>query len=517
MSIIDRKLLVPILEKKLTAICLKVQALANTEGPYEELAQRERIINELLVEFEREVTEMSQEQQALHRDLILSLRLTMEQFRVELKNAMESNLMGEDWGTMCQGSENVNDPILSDDDAVMPEQEGAVGGDTENVPTVQNVNENVNEIANRDQNVNKNENQIQTVNTKIGSVESRDDSQEEQMEIEENASGAKPLEKIEQQPVASDANSVTSAIVSAMNEDGFSYTALIMFNTALTEIQALSPMPEGATARDFRRMRNFIQRFLILCKEMGINFAYLLPIMLARVVACFDKNTFNNWQFFMMRNTATLRSMREFLAMQEEIKGDDWMKEGREKLAKAVSLAQEKQNQKRDSERKISSGSANPSRESEKKFSYAQTLQNQQGCSTWNSETGVKTPTNQVKPKVPANTNIASENTSQNSTAQPGRERDRSKNRDSKREGDWKCPLCNGKHALFYCVKYLSKTLERRWEFVQDKGICPLCLQGYHDVLECTDKRCQHCDGDAHNSTLCEVSIAKKKLQKKKE
>lgn len=69
-----------------------------------------------------------------------------------------------------------------------------------------------------------------------------------------------------------------------------------------------------------------------------------------------------------------------------------------------------------------------------------------------------------------------------------------------------KCVLCGEAHWLFFCKKYLAKSVNERWKFVFSKKLCLNCLSDQHMAKDCVQKACRNCD-KRHNSTLCRVNV----------
>ncbi|KAJ8966009.1 hypothetical protein NQ317_012304 [Molorchus minor] len=64
------------------------------------------------------------------------------------------------------------------------------------------------------------------------------------------------------------------------------------------------------------------------------------------------------------------------------------------------------------------------------------------------------------------------------------------------------CRLCNSKHPLSSCTKFLSKTPQQRFEIVKQHNLCLNCLNGSHTVRHCRSRyRCKVCRF-SHNSLL---------------
>lgn len=65
------------------------------------------------------------------------------------------------------------------------------------------------------------------------------------------------------------------------------------------------------------------------------------------------------------------------------------------------------------------------------------------------------------------------------------------------------CALCNGKHKMYRCRRFLNAGLQERWYMVLKKGLCLHCLYPRHSSFTCKEPgACTRC-GCRHNSLLC--------------
>lgn len=62
------------------------------------------------------------------------------------------------------------------------------------------------------------------------------------------------------------------------------------------------------------------------------------------------------------------------------------------------------------------------------------------------------------------------------------------------------CQSCE--HMMFHCDTFLELSLQFRWEYVREHGICENCLVARHGNKPCNKGPCSKCDLK-HNSVLC--------------
>lgn len=154
--------------------------------------------------------------------------------------------------------------------------------------------------------------------------------------------------------------------------------------------------------------------------------------------------------------------------MQVELVGDKWYRESRFILAsasKAARLQIHKQNE-------IEKGG------NAKNSTNMRGTKETPGCSHW------------AVPQPVANRSSAHSNDSD-----PGTKQTKTIAKRSEKKGKgYTCFHCKGKHPLFFCPRYLSKTLEHRWDYIKKEGICQLCLLERHSPMECTHGCCRKCE-----------------------
>lgn len=239
--------------------------------------------------------------------------------------------------------------------------------------------------------------------------------------------------------------------------------------------------------------------------------------------------------------------MIEFLSSQEEMANDVWMSRGRELLANAIRAANEKiakedekkgepqRNEGNNTYAKIVANTPTPQQGGSENNNAKRNVNNmnrdktQPGCSHWESSSGTtkrkpeKTPTQQsdcsdwddemenkktektvATPKPPVNVQ------SEQKVKQPVKNLNKATS----------CLGCGGPHPLYHCAKFLSMPLPKRKEYALElktsRNVCMLCLNGYHHIMACPDRPCGQCK-EPHNSTLCPISVARKRLPKKKD
>lgn len=319
-------------------------------------------------------------------------------------------------------------------------------------------------------------------------------------------------ESIESQ--AQNQEMVNAAVAHAMNQDGaFSYESLLVYNAMMIELISLPEMPEQATASTFRDLRDFIARFVRRAVENRIGMLHLEPLLISNVVASFNSTVFVQWKMQMTGTNASLRSIRIFLADQEEMANNTGLKVNRFKLASAVKDAQNASKKKSEPMPKSETKPAQSVKGDEKtgkgESTYSRVVRDGPSCSKWENATSSKCPPTRGRSMNKAQPGSNARTSSQASSKGGAKKGDKKKG-ENKKTPD--CFCCHGPHQLFYCPRYLGSSLQERWEYVTNHGICPLCLAERHPLLACTHGECRNCQGDgAHNSTLCKTSYENKK------
>jgi hypothetical protein len=87
------------------------------------------------------------------------------------------------------------------------------------------------------------------------------------------------------------------------------------------------------------------------------------------------------------------------------------------------------------------------------------------------------------------------------------RQTGRNQNKDSQYKTFSPCRMCNGKHYLIKCYKFLALTVEKRIELAKDWDICAICFR-IHNSGECKWTGCVHCQGN-HHVINCPVKSGK--------
>lgn len=63
------------------------------------------------------------------------------------------------------------------------------------------------------------------------------------------------------------------------------------------------------------------------------------------------------------------------------------------------------------------------------------------------------------------------------------------------------CAMCDDKHALYTCVRFLNLPVRDRIKFVENKKLCSNCLRSGHSISDCTFGACRQCQ-QRHNGLL---------------
>lgn len=287
---------------------------------------------------------------------------------------------------------------------------------------------------------------------------------------------------------------MSHVIANAMRDNvAFSFDTLLHYNTLSIELMSIPELPEQATPQDIRKLREFITHFIQSCSERRVGTSYFAPVLISSVVAALNQPIFDIWSSQMMGQQTTLASIRNFLTQQEErLASKDYVNK-KFQLARAIKAAKE-----------MVKGRA-PS-----------------------NPNPLTVPVDQVAVMSKANKVATSfELPSSHNRGRPeyggaahSRSRESSASSKNARKGGEqkkvpKCFRCAGNHPLFKCQIFLGASMTRRWNYVNENRICPLCLVDFHSPLDCGHGLCKnHADdpnADAvHNSTLCTISQSKK-------
>ncbi|XP_045499305.1 uncharacterized protein LOC123696951 [Colias croceus] len=80
-----------------------------------------------------------------------------------------------------------------------------------------------------------------------------------------------------------------------------------------------------------------------------------------------------------------------------------------------------------------------------------------------------------------------------------------SKSQSNKSRSHYKsCLLCNEKHQLYSCQKFLDLSPQHRLNLITDKDLCINCMRPGHSVGTCLFGPCRKCE-QKHNSLLCDA------------
>ena len=74
---------------------------------------------------------------------------------------------------------------------------------------------------------------------------------------------------------------------------------------------------------------------------------------------------------------------------------------------------------------------------------------------------------------------------------------------ESKKPEAGECSLCEGEnHWLHECKRFADMNVEDRWEYCEERSVCPKCLRAGHRIDECTFRaKCRSCGG-SHNTLV---------------
>lgn len=122
--------------------------------------------------------------------------------------------------------------------------------------------------------------------------------------------------------VTSVPNANRALAMTILENRSFSYKALA-YNSLMAELLSLDEMPLPATAAHFRKLRDFVTRFVRLCQQHRIDVAYLTPLLIGNVIASFNREVFHSWTSQVVTAPTSLTSFREFLTTQEQLASDD--------------------------------------------------------------------------------------------------------------------------------------------------------------------------------------------------
>lgn len=275
----------------------------------------------------------------------------------------------------------------------------------------------------------------------------------------------------------------------------FSYNQLKSINELTSELALIPALPEPATSESIRKLREYITHFIKTCEQKQVAIEAFAGILVSNIVAAMCPTTYQAWESHMILGDVTLASIREFLTNQEALLIDRKFTSDKFLLARAIRESKELIREQPKAQRKVETMDTAPL----------------QPCGPNTSQaTG-------AIPKIDYSSSKRGRSEVRGTGASKSRESSASMRNGKQRGNEQKraCLRCEGAHALFKCKFFMRATLNQRWNYVNSRGICPLCLQSFHSPLECTHGECKnHANDDEadtiHNSTLCEISMNKK-------
>lgn len=312
---------------------------------------------------------------------------------------------------------------------------------------------------------------------------------------------------------ASQLNSVPMALVK-MGE--FTLKSLFMYNRAMNQLNDIPRMNEPPTDKEFRNVRNFIAEFVQLVNKINIQWCHIEPIFMGKVISVFPASVLTQWGLATARGPASFQKLRAFLSNYEELLMQGWLKDMQDIDVKprANPFAQKPQQQAVNNNLMKSTGAIPKVRSGEAS-----------NLSDWDDSPPVNpirfdlsrspTPTRHTpRPTLQQQRFDKNDISTAMNQAEYGKSEvypKRNKSKQSK-QGDnnesssgLKCLGCGLPHTLFRCPQFLAQSVDNRWDVVNRRKICPICLTSRHDAIQCSKGMCDHCDA-AHNSTLCQTS-----------
>ena len=77
-----------------------------------------------------------------------------------------------------------------------------------------------------------------------------------------------------------------------------------------------------------------------------------------------------------------------------------------------------------------------------------------------------------------------------------------------------KCLLCTGNHAIYKCATFLNMSVDKRKQFISDKGLCLNCLKSNHRTDTCfSATRCRHQNCNEKHHSLIHSNITNETTQ----
>lgn len=493
-----------------------MESLTNTNVGLNELEQQRSKLEVMNREFEEKIGTMPIEEQVASAALISELRVKVAAMRTSMADTLENRLIyGDLTGTAHeQASRDLSrDEILNNSylythlpDGLLGDEilektdlhvlQGDLSSRHENDIEMKDDSENSNHQSNEVKVADETSVQTSEIGKACEFVKGNDDVAVNTTKRNEKIDSATErnltVQSDQNKGTEIELKSTSDILANAANtEGGFSYSSIVMYITALNELQLVERMPSPVTVNYLKGIRDFVTKFVVLCKELHLNFQQLEPVMISKVVASFNSDVMKNWEYFMITHRASLKTIREFLATQQEMADDTRLNKSREMLAKAIRSAQA-----------IS------------KPKGIQAVPKSRECSRDRTMTIVKSPYDGAC-RDPTSGAVSKVKSFQPGSGRMMKENSKGAKGKEKQQRSYVCLGCEKDHPLFYCPRYLSKSLEDRVEYLEKANICKLCLLERHDIMICPDRDCKNCWGQPHNSTICPISYAKKRLPPK--
>lgn len=542
--------------EELNKLVAVVETLAEVDETTTDLIHQYEQITTLVQQFEEKIAQLSEDELKVNENAIEQMRIRLQQLQLSVETVIDKDLTGDEkekgkrendrlnWGELNDDNMlrcfnliesptqmEVNDVVEISENAAEVDMPALVRASlVEQANTVQVVQlpdsvETQPGALPQNESTANGENAVTAGNQVNNQSVQRDASKDEKMQVDTANSGNVKVSSVVTRPSPPTSEQDQEALIASLDTE-FSYRSLVLLNNAIAELHTIQRMPERTMGIHFRNLREFITRFLKRCIASRIDIRFLEAILLSHVISSFNDIVFSNWKFHMLSNKASVRSVREFLAIQEEIANDEWLRDSRFVMNNAVQSMQRSMGNTFANTSSQPTANAtvtsqpnnqvtNPSETSSAtntvpvaKPSYAKVVNDgaRPGCSSWPDK---PVTTSSPAPYCPP---PAKEPGSDREKAAKAQEQKRQKK--EKKPKRWECLGCGGSHPLFFCHRFLSMGLAQREQFVKDEGICPLCLIDRHSIMHCPDGTCTHCN-QPHNSTLCEVSIRKKQGPKK--
>lgn len=307
-------------------------------------------------------------------------------------------------------------------------------------------------------------------------------------------------------------------------DNNFTLKQLFMYNRCINELISIPAMGENPTQQGFRNVREFITHFVEKMSKLRVNPQHYEPFLMGRVISILSPTVVTQWGLQTIRGPAGLSQLRDFLANFEEIMIAGWSADlsafelpaaNEPEIDHSPTGAKPKQKPK-DMADKGNDNWSLPSYSGANTQTGAKPKQKPKDMAdksddNWSlpSRSGANTPTGatylRTQPRF--NRKDVSKALKQASNQPP-------KGPPEPKDNGPKCLGCGLNHVLFRCPMFLSFTIEARWELVNRRKICPMCLVSRHQLINCHQGMCDHCE-QAHNSVLCARSEQLRKQHKK--